>query len=131
MSAHEPAIRIARDEHDTRNLRSRQRLTDDGRCPAGEPAQTAFLPGGHDRSQAVVIGQGRAGPREGEPPSRALATTLNGPGGRRPATLAERRLDATERRGATVADLRSGKKAEETPLRQEEVEHVTTLGRRV
>jgi hypothetical protein len=36
-----------------------------------------------------------------------------------------------ERRGAAVADLCAGKKAEETPLRQEEVEHVTTLGPRL
>lgn len=131
MPACEPAVWIAGDEHDTPNLRSRQRLADDRGCPAGEPAQTAFLPGGYDRSQPVVVGQGRAGLREGESPARALATTLNRPGRRCPAALAERRLDAAECRGAAVADLCSGKKAEDASLRQEEIEHVTTLGPRL
>jgi len=129
MPACEPAVWIAGNEHDTRNLRSRQHLADNRCCPAGEPAQTAFLPGGYDRSQPIVVGQGRTGLREGESPARALATTLNRPGRRCAAALAERRLDAAERRGAAVADLRSGKKAEEASLRQEEVEHVATLGR--
>ncbi len=131
VPACEPAVWIARNEHDTRNPQSRQRLADDRGCPGGEPAQTAFLPGGHDRSQPVVVGQGRAGLREGESPTRTLPTALNRPGRRCPAALAEWRFDVAERRGAAVADLRSGKKAEETPLRQKEVEHVTTLGPRV
>ena len=131
MPAYEPAVWIAGDEHDTRNLRSRQPLADDRRCPAGEPAQTAFLPGGYDRSQPVVVGQGRAGLSEGESPTRTLATASNRPGRRCAAALAERRLDAAKCRGAAVADLRTGKKAEQASLRQEEVEHVTTLGRRL
>lgn len=131
MTAYEPAVWIARDERDARNLRSGQRLVDDGRCPGGEPAQTALFPGGHDRSQPVVVGQRRASTREGEPTARTFAAALNRPGRRCAAALAERRLDLAERRGAAVADLRSGQKAEEAPLRQEEVEHVTTLDRRL
>jgi hypothetical protein len=129
MPAFEPAIRIGRNEDDTRSVGLRQRLADDGSSPAGEPTQTALLPGGHKRSQPVVVGQCRAGPRECEPPARTLATTLNRPGGRRAATLAERLLDAAEGRCAPLADLRPGQRAEETPLRQEQIEHVTTLVR--
>ena len=44
----QPAVRIARDEDDTRGVRSRHRLPDDRRGPAGEPAQAALLPGDHD-----------------------------------------------------------------------------------
>ena len=44
----QPAVRIARDEDDTRGLRSHHRLPDDCRGPAGEPAQAALLPGDHD-----------------------------------------------------------------------------------
>ena len=117
MPTLEPAVRIARDEHDARGVGSRQGLTDDGRSPAGEPAQTTLLPGRHDRSQPVVVGQCRPGTREGQPPARTLGTTPNRPGGRRTATLAEGRLDPAERRGAAVAYLRAWKRAEQAPLR--------------
>jgi hypothetical protein len=49
------------------------------------------------------------------------------PGRRRAATRAKRRLDAAQRRSAAVADLRSREKADEATLRQEQIEHVTTL----
>ena len=48
VSTLQPAVRIARDEDDTRGVWSRHRLTDDCRGPAGEPAQAALLPGDHD-----------------------------------------------------------------------------------
>ena len=38
MPAFQPAVRIARDEDDTRGVRSRHGLPDDCRSPAGEPA---------------------------------------------------------------------------------------------
>jgi hypothetical protein len=50
VSTLQPAIRIARDEDDTRGLRSRNRLADDCRGPAGKPAEAALLPGDHDRT---------------------------------------------------------------------------------
>ena len=50
VSTLQPAVRIARDEDDTRGVRSRHRLTDDCRGPAGEPAQTTLLPRDHDWS---------------------------------------------------------------------------------
>jgi hypothetical protein len=128
IPALEPAVRIARDEHETRGIGSRKRLADDGRRPAGEPAQTTLLPGGDDRAQAVVVGQCRPGAREREPSARTLGTTPDRPGGRRAAALAEGQLDAAERGGAAVANLGAGKKAEQTALRQEQIEHVTTLG---
>ena len=69
--------------------------------------------------------------REGEPPPGALSTAMHGPGRRCAAARAERRLDAAQRRGAAIADLHSRKRADETALRQEQIEHVTTLGQRV
>jgi hypothetical protein len=68
---------------------------------------------------------------EGEPPSGALSTAVYGPGRRRAAARAERRLDAAQRRCAAVADLRSREGADEAALRKQQIEHVTTLGQRV
>ncbi len=68
---------------------------------------------------------------EGEPTPGALSTAVYGPGRRGAAAHAERRLDAAQRGGAAVADLRSRKRADEAALRQEQIEHVTTLGQRV
>ena len=69
--------------------------------------------------------------REREPPPGAFSTTLYGPGRRRAAACAKRRLDAAQRRGAVLANLRSRERADEAALRQEQIEHVTTLGQRV
>jgi len=54
---------------------------------------------------------------EGEPPPGALSTAVYGPGRRGAAAHAERRLDAAQRRGAAVADLRSRERADEAALR--------------
>ncbi len=48
VSTLQPAVRIARDEDDTRGVRSCDRLADDCRGPPGEPAQAALLPRDHD-----------------------------------------------------------------------------------
>ena len=119
MPTLEPAVRIARDEHDTRGVGSRERVADHGRRPAGEPAQPTLLPGGDDRAQAVVVGHCRPSTREGEPSARTLGTTSDGPGSRRTATLAKRQLDAAQCGRTAVANLRAGKKAQQTALRQE------------
>jgi hypothetical protein len=50
VSPLQPAVRITRDEDDTRCVRSRQRLPDYCCGPAGEPAQATLLPGDHDRA---------------------------------------------------------------------------------
>lgn len=69
--------------------------------------------------------------REGEPSPGALTAAMHRPGRRCAATRAERRLDAAQRRGAAVADLRPRERADEAALRQKQIEHVTTLGQRV
>jgi hypothetical protein len=69
--------------------------------------------------------------RESEAPPGALATAVHGPGRGGAAARTERRLDAAQRRGAAVTDLRSRERANEATLRQEQIEHVTTLGQRV
>ncbi len=48
VSTLQPAVGITRDEDNTRCVRSRQRLTNYFRGPAGEPAQAALLPGDYD-----------------------------------------------------------------------------------
>ncbi len=50
VSTLQPAVWIARNEDDTRGVRSHDRLPDDCRGPACEPAQAALLPGDHDRA---------------------------------------------------------------------------------
>jgi hypothetical protein len=82
-------------------------------------------------TQPVVVHQHGACVRERESAPGALATALDGPGRRGAATGAKRRLDAAQRRRAPVADLRSRERADETALWEEQIEHVTTLRRRV
>jgi hypothetical protein len=119
VSTLEPAIRIARDEDDTRGNRSRHRLADDRRSPAGKPAQATLLPGAHDRTKPVVVRQHRPSTREGEPATGAFATTTHGPRRRSTAARAQGRLDPAERVRAALAHLCSWKRADETALRQE------------
>ena len=117
MPALQPAVRIAGDEDDTGGIRTRHRLMHDCSRPAGEAAQAALLPRGHDSTQPVVVGHCRARTREGEPPAGALRTTAHGPGSRSAATLAEGRADAGQRRRAAVAHLLSRKEADKAALR--------------
>ena len=131
VSTLQPAVRIARDGHDTSGVRLGHRLADDRRCPAGEPPQATLLPGAHDRAKAVVVRQHGAGTSEGEPATGALSTTVDRPGRWRTAPLAQRRLDTAKGRGTTVANLCSRKRADEAALRQKQIEHVITLGQRV
>jgi len=119
VSTLEPAIRIARDEDDTRGNRSRHRLANDRRSPAGKSAQATLLPGANDRTKPVVVRQHRPSTREGEPATGAFATTADRPRRWSTAPRAQGRLDATECRSAAVANLSSGKRADETALRQE------------
>jgi hypothetical protein len=130
VSTLQPAVGITGDEDDTRDIRSRQRFPDDCCGPAGEPAQPALLPGDHDLTQPVVIHQHGARMRERESASGALAAALYRPGRRGAATCAERWLDAAQCRRAAVADLRSRERADEAALREEQIEHVTTLRKR-
>jgi hypothetical protein len=131
VSTLQPAVRIAGDEDDTRGVGSRDRLPDDRRSPAGEPAQAALLPGDDDRAEPVIVRQRSPRIRESEPPTGTFSTAAYGPGRRGAAAHAERRLDATQRSGAAGAHLRSGKRADKAALRQEQIEHITTLGQRV
>ena len=126
MSALELSVRIAWNEHDTGRVRSGQRFADDRPCPGGQPAQTALLPGGHHRTQPVVVRQRRPSTSEGQPPARALCAALHRPGSRGAATLAERCLDTAEGRGAAVAHLRPGDETEKAALGQEQIEHATS-----
>jgi hypothetical protein len=48
VSTLQPAVWIARNEDDTRGIRSHDRLPDDCRGPACKPTQAALLPGDDD-----------------------------------------------------------------------------------
>ena len=120
VSTLEPAIRIARDEDDTRGNRSRHRLADDRRSPAGKPAQATLLPGAHDRTKPVVVRQHRPSTREGEPATGAFATTIHRPrrrstapraqaaarcGGASPCSRRKPELRETSRRDSVAAGV--------------------------
>jgi hypothetical protein len=129
VAALQLTVRISWNEYNAHGIRSGQGLMHDCRRPPGEPAQAALLPRRYDRAQTVVVRQCRPSTRKSEPPARTLRTAAHGPRSRTAATRAERRLDTAQGPGAAVADLRSGKKADEAALRQKEIQHVTTLGR--
>src|SRR3954447_20731867 len=78
-----------------------------------------------------VVPDRRAGAREAEPASRALATAFDRPRGRRAAARAQRRLDPLELVAAAGAELSPPAAAHDAALRQEQVEHPPTLGRDV
>jgi hypothetical protein len=131
VSALEPTVRIARDEHHAGGVRPRHRVAHDRRRPARKPAQAALLPCGDDQAQPIVVCQRGPSTGERELPAGTLHTALHGPGRRRAAAHAERRLDVAEPRCAVVAYLCSGERADEAALWQEQIEHVNTLGQRV
>jgi len=128
MASLQPAIRIGRNEG--HNLRSRWRddLDQDGNSRPGEPPQGAFLPAGDERADGVVVIDRRAGGREGEPPAGALATAAYRPRRRRPTAVAERRNDSRQPLNACLAELNAAGVADDTPLREEQLEHSTNLG---
>jgi hypothetical protein len=131
VSALEPAVRIARNEHHAGGVRPRHRVAYDCRRPGCKPAQAPLLPSGDDQAQPIVVCQRSPSTDERELPAGTLHTALHGPGRRRAAAHAERRLDVAEPRCAVVAYLCSGARADEAALWQEQIEHVNTLGQRV
>ncbi|MDX6408842.1 MAG: hypothetical protein QOE13_1913 [Gaiellaceae bacterium] len=117
VSALQSPVRIARHEDNTFGVRTRKGVVDDCRGPPRQAAQASFLPRGHDPAQPVVVRDCRPRTRESEPPAGALGTALDRPCSGCPATLAEWRPDATQRRRARLADLGAGNQAHEATLR--------------
>jgi hypothetical protein len=75
----------------------------------------------------LVVSDGRPRRREAEAAPRALAAALDRPGGRGAAACTQRRLEARQLLTATRAELSPTATADDAPLRQEQVEHGSTL----
>jgi hypothetical protein len=120
---------IGGDERERVHLGRRHALGDElcGFC--GEPAQPAFLPGVYEPPCSFVISDGPAGGRKAEPASCAFAAALDRPRGRRAAARAQRRLDPLQLLAAAGAELFAAAAADDTTLRQKQVEHGSTLRR--
>ena len=80
--------------------------------------------------QRVVL-DGRAGLCERKPAAGAFAAAAHRPSRRRTAALAPRGADAAQGGGAAAADLLARTRAGQTALRQEQIEHISTLRAKV
>jgi len=114
---------------ETGRFRPRDAFDDDARRPCGEPAQASLLPGRDDAAHALVVLDGRAGLRERESATGAFATPSYRPSRRCAAARAPRSRDAPKTGRAVGADLLAGARAGQTALRQEQIEHISTLRR--
>jgi len=131
IAAPEAAVAIGRDECEHRVAGMRKTDGHDGGRIVGESPQAALLPAGDEQPHRALVGDGSPCSCEGEPPAGALPAASNGPRRRRAATLAERRRKRRQGRVALRAELLSGRVADETALRQEQVEHGSTLALQV
>jgi hypothetical protein len=127
----EQARPVGRDERQRFGLRARQGCDDDLGGRRGDPTEAVLLPAGDDQANALVVGDRRPRGRERDAAVRALRTALHRPGRRAPAALAQRWLDARQRLETRGADQGAAPAAREAPLRKQELEHATTVGRPV
>ena len=81
---------------------SLDRIHDQVRRLAGEHAQSAFLPRGHEGAHRTVVGDGGASGGEREPTARAFEAAADGPGGGRSAARAARTVQG-DKSGPTSA----------------------------
>ena len=128
MAALQRPVAVGRNEGDGSDRRPFDRLDDHVGRNLGEAAKATFLPRCHEAAHAAVVLDRRARACEREPPARALPAAGHRPRGRRPATLAERRLNPGKARPAAATELAAGEGADRAPLRQQQVEHAFTVG---
>lgn len=117
MAALQAAIGVGWNEGDDLRCRWRDNVDHDRDGGRGEPPKRALFPRGDESANGIVVVNGGPGAREGEPPARALPAAAHGPGGRRPAPLAERRLDPRQPAQTGRTDLRAAQAADDAPLR--------------
>lgn len=122
MAALEGTVAVSRHERE-RQFGRGQAFDHDLREDRDETAEPAFLPRRDERTNAFVVGDGGACVGERQAPPRALAAALHRPRGGSPATLALRSAHARERKAALVAELHATQPANDTTLRQDELQN--------
>src|SRR6266480_3457018 len=106
MASLQAAVGVRRNERDDFHLRRRDDLDHDRDGGRGEPPERALFPRGDECANGIVVVNGATGAREREPPAHAVPAATHGPGGWRPAALAERRRarDAAAARPSTLQE---------------------------
>ncbi len=127
VTAPQPAVRVSGDERETRDIRLGNRLDHDLGRPGGEPAEPAFLPGADDPAHPLVVLDRRTRSSEGKAAAGAFEAAADGPRSRGAAAFTCWRTDAPEARSALHAYLPAGDGTDETTLRKQEIEHISTL----
>src|SRR5690242_4401612 len=92
-----------------------------------QPAEPAVLPGGDEGAHGVLVNDRRPRLPEREAAAGAVAAAADRPGRRSAAAVAERRLDPREEREAPLAELRAALGADHASLREQQLEHGSTL----
>src|SRR4029077_882601 len=110
---------------------SRRRPRSFPAVPRAAPPRPALLPRVNEPARRLVVADRGAGRREGEAASRTFAAPLDWPCRRRGTAVAERRLEHGQLVTAAGAELPAAAAAHDAALRQEQVEHVSTLRRGV
>jgi hypothetical protein len=128
VPAREPPLAVGGDERERVGLGPRHSLGDELRGLRREPPQPALLPRVDEPARRRVVPDRSAGAGEAEPAARALPAALDRPCRRRAAARAERRLDPLEPVSAVGTELPPTRAADDAALRQEQVEHTSTLG---
>ena len=118
VSADQHACSIGRDERQRGHPRPLDPGDDEIRGLARKPAQPALLPPRDETAHAIVVLDRRARGGERESASRALPAAPDGPRGRRPATLAERRTKQRQALPARPAQLLPARGADDAANRQ-------------
>src|SRR5258705_5233674 len=93
MASLQAAVGVRRNERDDFHLRWRDDLDHDRDGGRGEPPERALFPCSDECANGIVVVNGATGAREREPPAHAVPAATHGPGGRGPATLANRPPD--------------------------------------
>src|SRR5262245_32869095 len=122
VAALESARAVRWDEREPgRSRRRRERVGELVGGDRGEGAEAAFLPGADEPANTLVVRDGGAGGGEREAAAGALATPLNGPGGRSAATVAPGRAQPREGVAAGPTQLLSGGVADDAAHGQDQV----------
>src|SRR5947207_4983455 len=112
-------------------MRRWETFRDERRSLGREPPEAALLPAEDEAAGRLVVADRGARRCERDPPPRALAAALDRPYSGRAAARAERRFEPRQGLAARRAQLLSSRCADDAALRQEKIEHSSTLGAEV
>jgi len=127
MAAPEAPVAVRRDERDRSTGRRRDGVDDQFGGERPDVAQATLLPCGDEQPDADLVSDRRARRGEGDPPARALAAALDGPGGGRTAAGAERRGEPRQSAGTGCAEGGARDGADDAAPREEQIQqHMQT-----